>query len=1179
MRTANGRADRATRTGLATMARGLADSTPFSFRATAVAVAILCLWGSACISSPAAAGEPRVVAASTGLRGFGNRSGAPFVTNVGQFDDEVAFCARTSRGPVFVTRDGAIIYVLARSEPVWAGTSLALRERLIGGRDSGSGSCEPTGCSRSGSGVAAFTGHDPSGWIAPAHDEVLIEAGDGIQLLLRTVPEGVEKVFTVEPGADPGAIRIEVDGPRGLGVDGDGMLVLRTAAGEVRFTRPVAYQLSDGKARRVAVEYSVEGNAYGFLVGDYDSAADLVIDPLLASSYLGGSDAEGGYCADAVAFGPDGTVYVTGDTASDDFPTTFGEPYHGGASDVFVSRFDRTLENLLASCYIGGSDEEQASCITVDAGGNVYVSGGTMSGDFPTTEGAYDRTYNGGTAGPYAVPGDIFIVKLSQDFSSLLASTYFGGASFDYCRAVVLNGGTAYITGATASSGLATAGAFDETRNTGGMWSGIDAVVARFDTSLATLLSATYLGGSDADYCEDMVAGPGGGLYVTGWTASGDYPFSAAGFDTTFGGGTYDAFVTGLDASLGSLLGSTYLGGTSWDFGYAITADDDGHVYVTGHNAEAGTATTFPTTPGSYQPEYRGIGGANVGDDAFVSKFDGTLSTLVASTEFGGTGWEYGTGLEWDQSGHVCLVGTTTSEDFPRHQDAFQYDYAGDDGSGHSGEGFVSRLTDDLSTLSASTYLGGSGNDWPECVALDGDGNACVTGSTTSPDFPAMSGSYEEDWQGGESDAFVSVLSRDLGALSFTRDPDCGLPPVGVTFTGVAPADPSPDAWEWDTDGDGDTDTTGQDVQWIYEAPGLYDVRLTVSYGPFRPSTLTEESVLVFDESSALLFTGDSGHASCPADAGINLTDAFTLEAWIEPYDWGGFPFAQMGLGQIVSKGPVSLQVVGVHALYNDHSLSLSIRHTDGTTSVSFTPVESLALDAWQHVAATYDGTTSTVRMWVDGIEQSVAQTVAPSGNVADNLGDDLLVGNIAALNKGFEGAIDEVSVWNLARDPGDVESGVGYPLFGDEPGLEAWWRLDEAGGDSLADGSGGAHTAMLSGATWTQGVLLSPTGVSPWTEETAPGSTLLPPAMPNPFHPTTTVSFSLPNRTDVLLGVYDVRGRLVATLADGVLDAGPHSATWDGTDRRGGLVSSGVYFCRLTTDVGIRTAKLVLAR
>jgi PKD repeat protein len=906
------------------------------------------------------------------------------------------------------------------------------------------------------------------------------------------------------------------------------------------------------------------------------NAADAT---LLASTFLGGSGEEGGYCSDAVALAPDGTVYVTGHTASTDFPKTTGDPYHGGASDVFVCRFDRTMTDLLAAIYLGGSNEEQASCILVDASGSVYVSGGTMSNDFPTTATAHDTTYNGGISGPYDVPGDIFITKLSADLETIEASTYFGGTACDYSRAIVLSGSTVFVTGATASSGLATAGAFDETRTLGGdTWGGIDAYVASFDATSLSRTAATYLGGGGQDYCEDMDL-TAGGVYVTGWTQSDNYPFTPTAFDTTYAGGVYDAFVTGLDPSLTSLVGSTYLGGTSWDFGYAIATDASGHVYVTGHNAELGDETTFPTTTGAFQEEYNGIGGAGVGDDAFVSKFDGTLSTLVASTMFGGTGWEYGTGLKWDPDGYIWIVGTTTSEDIPRHTGAYQYDYAGDDGAGNTGEGFVSRLSDDLTSLDTSTYLGGSGNDTPECIVLDADGNAYVTGYTTSQDFPSMHGSYEEDWQGGSSDAFVSVLSRYLGAIGLSAGPQYGLPPLAVDLSGTAPAGSVPDSWGWDVDDDGSIDTTGQSAAWTYGSPGTYSVRLVLTYGPFTPSVALEDAVLVFDESSALRFGGASERATCTATPELNLKGDLTLEAWIMPDGWGGFPFGQMGFGQVLSKGPISLHLVGVHAMYNDNSLCLALGHGDGTASVSLSPVGSMALDQWQHVAATYDTATSTVRMWIDGVEQVVTYSVAPSGGVADNAADDLLIGNTSTLNKGFEGVIDEVSVWDIARDPGDIEAGRDYPLFGDEPGLVGYWRMDEAGGDTLTDGSGGGNDASRIEAAWAQGVVLHATGVDPGGGDAVFATALLRPNYPNPFTPRTTISFSLPAPGEARVAVYDVAGRLVRTLVNAPMAAGPHSVEWDGRAEDGSRAASGVYFCRLSTPSGTASSRMVMVR
>ena len=268
-----------------------------------------------------------------------------------------------------------------------------------------------------------------------------------------------------------------------------------------------------------------------------------------------------------------------------------------------------------------------------------------------------------------------------------------------------------------------------------------------------------------------------------------------------------------------------------------------------------------------------------------------------------------------------------------------------------------------------------------------------------------------------------------------------------------------------------------------------------------------------------------------------------------------------------------------MYALYNNSSLSFTLGHADGTASMAFTPVGSMVLDEWQHVAATYDTTTSTVRMWIDGVEQTVSYTVAPSGGIADNAADDLLIGNIATLNKGFEGAVDEVSVWNVAREPDDIESGHGYPLFGDETGLTAYWRMDEAGGDMLEDGSGGDSDAARLEADWVQGVILHATGVHEGGEEEPAGTALLHANHPNPFNPRTTISFTLPEACRVRLAIYDAAGRLVMTLAQRHMTAGPHALVWDGRTNAGMPAASGVYFCRLSTPYATESSAMVMVR
>lgn len=1138
---------------------------------------ILLLAGAAHVLSPAAcfaqeAGDRAVCEPS---RPAGARE-CPFLANEGQMDDRVAFRMAAQSGPVFVTRDSDIVYSLRGRANGGGSVALAIMESLAGGARSLPAAGESSPVS-----VSWCRGDDPSLWrssVGAYRSVDLGEVYDGIRAELRAGEGNVEKVFRVAPGADPDEIQVVVTGAERVAVGDDGRLVISTSLGDVSFTRPVAYQERDGLRESVDVAYRVDGSSYGFELGTYDADLDLVIDPLLSSTFMGGSDIDGGYCGNAVALGPDGSVYVTGFTASGDFPRTIGDLYHGGASDVFVSRLNPTMTGLIASVFIGGVDDEEASSIVVDASSNVYISGGTTSSDFPTTTGAYDTTYAGGVAGPYSVPGDVFVTKLSGDLSSIVSSTYFGGARYDYSRAIVLDGDV-YITGATGSSGLATAGAFDETRNTAGDWGGIDAYVARFDPTLSSLVAASYAGGGGFDFAEDMAASPLGGVVITGWTGSADFPTSPSAYDTIFEGGVYDAFVTRFDAGLGSLAGSSYLGGTSWDFGYGMDVDAAGNVYVTGHAAELGAETTFPTTAGCFDPDYNGIGGPNVGDDGFVSKFDATMSNLLASTMLGGTGWEYGNGLKWDPDGYVCVVGATSSEDFPRHEGAFQYDYGGDTGSTHNGDAFVSRLSDDLTSLAGGTYLGGSGDDRAEYVVLDSTGNIFVTGTAGSSDFPTSDGAYREGYVGGTNDAFVSALSSDLGGTAFTAFPNTGLPPVAVSLSGESDADPPPTAWLWDVDDDGDTDTTGQTAFWTYASPGLYSIRLETTLGVFSPSVTSTDCVWVFDESAALRFDGEDSYASCPPGSGIDLAGPMTVEAWINPTTWGGFPFAEMGMGHVVSKGSFSVFLSGVHFSYNDHCLCVELKHSDGTTSVSFTPDDSLVLGSWRKVSVTYDPATSTLRMWIDGTEQAVSSTVAPSGPLADNSGDDLIIGNSADLARDFEGDIDELSLWNVVRSDGDIEGGVESPLSGDEPGLVAYWRMNDGNGEVASDETSGGHDASLSGPEWVQGVLLTATGISGWAEPGEENGSILVTSHPNPFGPAGSMAFHVRSEGPAAAAVYDVSGRLVRTLAGERTSESVSRFVWDGTDDSGRPAASGVYFCRLTSGRSAETAKVTLIR
>jgi hypothetical protein len=261
---------------------------------------------------------------------------------------------------------------------------------------------------------------------------------------------------------------------------------------------------------------------------------------LIYSTYLGGSSGDAAY---GIALNGSGNAYVTGATGSSNFPTlnayqsTFqgADEYYGG--DAFVVSFSASGDNLIYGTYLGGDEGDYGFGIAVDGNDNAYVTGMTSSPDFPSLN-AYQGTFQGGSS-------DAFVTKVSRTGSSLLYSTYLGGgAGWEEGRSITLDGnGSAYVSGTTASADFPTVNAYDATFN-GGTWDG-DAFVTKLSGSGSRLIYSTYLGGASDDYGKGIVVDAGGNPFVTGHTASPDFPVLNP-YQTDQGG--MGAFITRLSA-------------------------------------------------------------------------------------------------------------------------------------------------------------------------------------------------------------------------------------------------------------------------------------------------------------------------------------------------------------------------------------------------------------------------------------------------------------------------------------------------------------------------------------------------------------------------------------------------------------------------------------------------------
>ncbi len=321
---------------------------------------------------------------------------------------------------------------------------------------------------------------------------------------------------------------------------------------------------------------------------------------LIYSTFIGGSSWDYGY---SLKLDGENNVYITGDSESSDFPTTSSayEQSLNGASDVIVCKLNAAGSDLIYSTFIGGSTWEHGNAIALNDENNAFITGYTYSGDFPTTNGAFDDSYNGG--GP-----DVFICQLDSAGSNILFSTFIGGSNYDYCYTLALDHeNNAYITGFTESSDFPTTiDAYDE-----GFNGDNDVFVCKLNNDGSNLLYSTFIGSSNNDYSYSIALDSNNNAYITGFTASNDFPTTIDAYDQSQNGDD-DVFVCKLNADGSNLIYSTFIGGTSSDGGNSLTLDSENNTYITGETS----SSNFPTTSGAYDESQ------NSGKDAFIVKIN-----------------------------------------------------------------------------------------------------------------------------------------------------------------------------------------------------------------------------------------------------------------------------------------------------------------------------------------------------------------------------------------------------------------------------------------------------------------------------------------------------------------------------------------------------------------------------
>ncbi len=516
--------------------------------------------------------------------------------------------------------------------------------------------------------------------------------------------------YHVAAGADPSRIRLRYQGEGVPRILHDGSLMLGLPGAVFVESPPYAYQEGNGRVS-VPVAYRIDDDGtVGFALGSYDPGQPLVIDPVVNYSTLFGGS--GNTAVTSVAFDPNGNAVIAGWTAATDLPAHGAKIRNGGGVDAFVAKLSAEGNQVVWCTYLGGTGEDRALGVAVDASNNVYVTGYTQSTNFPVV-GPYQSKLVGSR--------NAFVTKLNASGTAILYSTFLG-SNHDQGNAIAVDTtGAAYVTGDASSATFPIFNAYQPA--SGGQQ---DAFVAKFSPAGNGLIFSTFIGGSAADHGASIALDGGHNVYVTGSTYSANFPVVSP-TQPRIGGGQ-DAFVVELSSAGTALLFGTYIGGSGGtpglsECGNAVAVDSSGNLYVAGVTS----SIDFPTSAGGYQ---RTLTNGGAEDHGFAWKVN-SARQMVYSTYLAGMNMDIVNGLAVDPAGNAYLVGSTSSSDFPGVR-AFQPAITG------LTSAFVLKLNPTGSGLIFGSFLGGTSSDTANGVAVDAKQNVIIGGQAMSADFPLL---------------------------------------------------------------------------------------------------------------------------------------------------------------------------------------------------------------------------------------------------------------------------------------------------------------------------------------------------------------------------------------------------------------------------------------------------------
>lgn len=694
-----------------------------------------------------------------------------------------------------------------------------------------------------------FIGQDQAKWASHVGEFKQVTYAniyDGIDFQTYGSGNHLKYDFVLQPGADPSSIQLEYNGVDDIYLRKNKLHIV-TSVNEIIEQEPYVYQIINGKEIIVPCDYTLQGQVVSFdFPQGYNPKYELIIDPTLVfASYSGSNSDNWGFSATYDVFGH---LYGAGASFGPGYPITTGAfqtVFGGYSTDIAISKFSPTGDQLIYSTYLGGQRTDIPHSLIVNSLGQLVVFGTTSSSDFPISFGAYDPTFNGGQSKstssslPFVDGSDIIITVFSQDGTGIVGSTYVGGSQNDglnFINNVEMNYGddargevfvdaenNIYVGTTTYSADFPTTpGVFGPTFSGGQK----DGCIIKMSYDLSSMIWGTYLGGGNTDGLFSLKLDDSGNIFACGYTNSSNFPTTNGVLHTTYQGGVSDGFLTKINSNATQILASTYLGTNDEDRAYFLDFDSNNNVYVTGQSKNG----QYLITPGVY---------SNPGSGQFVHGISSDLKTTKFSTVFGNgngnrelspsafmvdvcdriyfSGWGGGTNH-----------GQTKIFNMPLTPDAIQTSTDGSDF-------YFIMFSEDATSLDYATYFGGSTSR--EHVdggtsRFDKTGTiyqAVCAGCGGNDDFPTNPGAYSQTNNSSNCNLGVIkfnfeqpiVVANALPSPSFS-----GCVPFEINFQNLSIGATT---YLWDF-GDSST-STSKNPNHIFTEPGDYTVMLIATGG------------------------------------------------------------------------------------------------------------------------------------------------------------------------------------------------------------------------------------------------------------------------------------------------------------------------------------------------------------